>query len=172
MGIMSPPAKSLKLTRAEQQLTELIAQIGELTGEVRGLKRQRDRTQELADLEDQVANLKREKELLTEQSDRKVRETEHSTGLLRTQVEAERKQSQRDAELAAKAAKLEVREENLQADKDRFAEEVRFQREFMQGEVNRLERMIGEVLARVPKVEIKAGGQASARSRDEKADEE
>lgn len=173
------PVPDKRMSRAERRLaglTEQIAaltdQVAELNSEISTLTRQRDRTRELHDLEDQVEKIKLERDRLKEQHAREIRETEHQTGLLRRQVDQDQANAKVKAELAAQEAKLEVREENLQADKDRFAAEVAFQRQFMEREVGRLEGLIKEVLARVPKIEVKAGGQASARSRREEDDDE
>jgi hypothetical protein len=167
MGVMDSPRKGARISREEQQLASLTDAVRELRSEISVLTRQRDLTKSLRDQETLVEKLKLEKDRLVEANDRKVRETEHQTGLLRRQVDQDQANAKKQADLAAQQAKLEVREENLTADKNRFAEEVKFQRDFMQAEIGRLENLIKAVLNRVPVVEVKAGGSVSARQGDD-----
>ena len=123
----------------------LAGELAGLRGDVKALKSERDETAERNKLRDQIEQLKREKATLTEESDRKVRETEHKTGLLKVKQEHEVANARRETELA-------VREENLKADKQRFADEMKFQREHLQREVDRIEGILGKVLERLPDI--------------------
>jgi hypothetical protein len=133
---------------------------GELSGlraDVKALKSERDETAERNQLRDQIEQLKREKATLTEDSARKVRETEHKTGLLKTKQEHEVANARRETELA-------VREENLKADKQRFADEMKFQREHLQREVDRIEGILGKVLERLPDISAAFDGSLNGSS--------
>lgn len=136
--------KSAPVTDTER--TRLADELSELKSEVRALRAERDRTQELVGLKQDISKLQIEKDKLVEDNNRKIRETEHKVGLLKT------KQDQ-DVEHATRQAKLEVREENLTADKTRFEEEMKFQREHLQREVDRVESILEKVLERLPNLQ-------------------
>jgi len=105
---------------------------------------------------DQIERLKREQARLVEENDRKIRETEHKTGLLRAKQE-------QDVAHARRQAVLEVREENLAADKTRFKEEMDFQRRHLQGEVDRIDGVLRAILERLPVIDVELTGGAGTR---------
>jgi len=146
MRLFSPPAPDTERERLANELAGLKA-------EVRALRTERDRTADVNALEDKIEALKREKARLTEENDRKIRETEHKTGLLR-------KQQEHDTEHARRMANLEVREQNLDADRERFAAEMTFQREHMQREVDRFDGIAKALMERLPTIEVDLSGQA------------
>ena len=130
---------------------------GELSGlraDVKSLKSERDETAERNKLRDQIAELKREKATLTEDNNRKIRETEHKTGLLKVRQEHEVANARRETELS-------VREENLKADKRRFADEMEFQRKHLQGEVDRIDGVLKAILERLPVIDVALSGGAA-----------
>jgi chromosome segregation ATPase len=129
----------------DEERDKLAAELAGLRADVKALKSERDETAERNRLRDQIAELKREKAALTEENDRKIRETEHKVGLLKTRQEHEVANARRETE-------LKVREENLKADKQRFADEMKFQREHLQREVDRIEGILGKVLERLPDI--------------------
>lgn len=146
-------------TRPEPD-TDRAAVLEELAGlraDVKALRTERTERAELNDLRDQVEKLKREKATLTEDNDRKIRETEHKVGLLKT------KQDQ-DIAHAKRQTELEVREANLAADKDRFTEEMEFQRKRLEGEVERVERVLNAILERLPNITVELGGDAAVKT--------
>ena len=129
----------------DEERDQLAVELAGLRADVKALKSERDETAERNRLRDQIAELKREKATLTEDNSRKIRETEHKTGLLKVKQEHEVANARRETELA-------VREENLKADKQRFADEMKFQREHLQREVDRIEGILGKVLERLPDI--------------------
>lgn len=143
----------------------LADELAALKGEVKALRAERDSTAALSKVRDEVASLKREKAGLVEENDRKIRETEHKVGLLKTQQDHEISNARRET-------KLEVREENLKADKDRFKAEMDFQRVHLQREVDRIESILGQVLERLPKIDARLTGRVGAApaSAEEKKD--
>lgn len=136
---------------------KLAEELAGLRADVKALKSERDETAERNRLRDQIAELKREKATLAEESARKIRETEHKTGLLKTKQEHEVANARRETELS-------VREENLKADKQRFAGEMEFQREHLQGEVDRIDSVLKAILERLPVIDVALSGDAAPRS--------
>jgi hypothetical protein len=132
---------------------------------VKALKSERDETAERNELRDQIADLKREKAQLTEDNDRKIRETEHKTGLMRAKTS-------QDIDNAKRETELKVREENLAADKQRFAGEMEFQRKHLQGEVDRIDGVLRAILERLPVIDVALSGAAVPRSSRARKDED
>lgn len=99
------------------------------------------------DLREQIETLKIEKSKAEEENARKLREVEHSTGLLRKQVDWER-------EKAVEEAKLNVQKENLAADRKRFEEQMAFNKEQIKAEIDRFESLLGKLMERLPTIKV------------------
>lgn len=130
----------------ESERARLADELAELKGQVKALRAERDETRGLNQLKAEIEELKLSKARLVEENDRKIRETEHKVGLLKLAQDHEVKNAKRETQ-------LEVREHNLKADKDRFADEMEFQRKHLQGEVTRIESILTKVLDRLPNIE-------------------
>lgn len=115
------------IVEVEREIANDIAQVGKLKKEITSLQIERDKK-----LEDFA---------------RREREVEHMIGLERKRQEFEIQQAKRETTTA-------LREENLKADKERFEEQMKFHREALQGEMNRLQELVGQLLRRVPSAEI------------------
>lgn len=124
----------------------LADELAGLRAEVKALRTERDKSSQFIGLQREIETLKMEKARLVEDNDRKIRETEHKVGLLKTKQD-------HDVENARRETKLQVREENLAADKERFKAEMNFQREHLQREVDRIEGILGKVLERLPNID-------------------
>jgi chromosome segregation ATPase len=135
----------------------LAAELAGLRADIKALTSERDGTAERNKLRDQIEQLKREKATLTEDNDRKIRETEHKTGLMRQKTD-------QDIAAAKRETGLQVREENLKADKQRFADEMEFQRKHLQGEVDRIDGILRAILDRLPSIDVALEGTAVPRS--------
>lgn len=136
-----------QLQRDHDETRERLAgELAKLRAEVAALRAERDQTKELTQLKRSISDLQITKDQLVETNDRKIRETEHRVGLLRTQQEHEVANSTREAV-------LKVREENLDADKQRFKDEMDFQRTHLQREVDRVENILTKVLERLPNID-------------------
>jgi len=109
---------------------------------------------EVIALKTKITDLEIQRAQKQEEWDRGDRELRHMVGL-------ERKRQETERELATREAVAKVREENLAADKTRFAEEMKFQRERFEKEVSYLKDMMGDILARLPNInmEIRKGPQ-------------
>lgn len=141
---------------ADEERNRLADEVAQLRAAVKALTTERNDTAERNRLREQVETLKVEKGRLVEENDRKIRETEHATGLLRKQTEQDIANARRDTE-------LRVREENLAADKKRFSDEMEFQRKHLQGEVDRVGRILGQILERLPAINVELTGGVSTR---------
>jgi hypothetical protein len=143
---------------APSERTRLADELAQLKAQVKALRAERDNTRGVTELTQELERLKIEKDRLVETNDRKIRETEHRVGLLK-------KQQDQDVANAKRETKLEVREENLTADKDRFKAEMAFQREHLQREVDRIEGILTKVLERLPNIDATLTGNLTAAKR-------
>lgn len=146
----------MKLRKTDTTRDRLADEIADLRAEIKALRTERDSTAAVSKLRDDLAALKREKATLVEDNDRKIRETEHKVGLLRTQQEHEVANAKRETTLS-------VREENLKADKQRFADEMKFQRDHMQREVDRFDGIAKALMDRLPVIEVDLSGRAATK---------
>ena len=101
----------------------------------------------IEDLQKEITRLEIERDKRVEEFARKEREIEHKIGLERKRQEFEITQSKREAT-------VKVQEENLAADKQRFAGEMDFQRKHLEKEVASLNTLVQEMLKRLPSAEI------------------
>jgi hypothetical protein len=147
MGLFSPPSPS--------ERERLARELAELKGEVHALRSEKDRTADVNRLNAEVERIKLEKGRLIEEHDRKVRETEHKVGLLKLKQEQELANAKRQTE-------LEVREQNLAADKKRFESEMTFQRTHLQEEISRIDGILTKVLDRLPDVNASLRGKVGS----------
>lgn len=122
---------------------ELLNEIAELRSDVQALNTEREKTSKVNDLQRQIASLEIAKDKLIEDNDRKIRETEHSVGLLRTKQD-------HDIEHATRMAKLEVAESNLTTERESFKKDMDFRTEQMKGEMERFEAITEKILQRLP----------------------
>lgn len=127
------------------EIRALKLQIADLEAKIESLTKQSDNLAERNRLKGEVEDLKLEKARLVEENDRRIRETEHKVGLLKTKQD-------HDVEHARRMAQLEVREQNLDADRKRFEGEMKFQREHFEREATGIRDILGEVLKRLPDV--------------------
>lgn len=140
--------------------TELLTELRGLRKEIAELLVRRGVLKREVDLSDEVVRLK------TEISDLKIdkgrREEKHAADEreLRHMIGLEKKRQEFEVTAAKRESIVAVREENLAADKQRFADEMKFQRERFTEEVGYLKSMVGEVLERLPSVNVALEGTA------------
>jgi hypothetical protein len=163
MGI--PIGDGKRRQRELEGLTLLEEQLARLTGEVKALRTEKDRSVEVTALNERIETMKRERDRLTETHDREVRETEHAVGLLRRQTEA-------DAANMKRAAELGVQQQNLNAEKALLKRETDFQREFLERYAGRMEDVLATVIAKVPDVSAVLKGTFVAGSAEHEDDAE
>jgi hypothetical protein len=154
LGVLDRHGRVLAEVRA------LSRQLAELEGRVAAKRDERDTVAELAAMTKEKTQLEITLDRVREDHAREKREIEHMVGLHRKRVEFEIERARRETE-------LEVREENLSADKARFEAEMKFTRDRMSEEVGYLKEMIGHVLERLPKVEVNKTLELALNSRAE-----
>lgn len=140
-----------------EERDRLAGELAGLRADVKALKTERDETASANKLRDQIAELKREKAQLTEENDRKIRETEHKVGLLKTKQD-------HDVAHARRTAVLEVRESNLEADRHRFEAEMKFQRDHFDQRAAEQDKILKAILERLPAIDVSLTGGATPRS--------
>ena len=101
------------------------------------------------DLRGEIETLKIEKATIKEEHSRKDREIEHKVGLQRTRQTME-------VEIAKRETTVQVREENLVAQEDRFKEHMDFLTGRLEGEVKYQREMIADMIERMPSAKILA----------------
>lgn len=101
------------------------------------------------ELRKEVETLETEKARRTEEFATREREIEHKVGLERKRQEFELGAAKREATLA-------VREENLAADRKRFEDQMSFHEKRFTEEVTYLKEMMGQVMERLPNVNVEA----------------
>lgn len=138
----------------DAQLLTLTEKIETLSRRVAELKGEREQATEELGLSTRVVELQRQKTKLEIELDRvketharEQREIDHKLGLHRTQVTQE-------IELAKREQVVTLREEALSKQQERFEEEMKFTRERMQGEIDRLSGLTTEILERLPVVKF------------------
>jgi predicted nucleic acid-binding Zn-ribbon protein len=116
------------------------AEVRRLTNEIVGL--QREKTQKEIELD-----------RVKEEHSREKRDIEHMVGLHKKRVEQE-------IELASRESTLSVREENIQAERKRFEDQMKFMEKRMGGELDRLNGLTSDILERLPNFEafVELGG--------------
>ena len=127
--------------------TALAGEVERLTESNAGEKERLAVERELAATRKELTDLSIRRDQEVEKHARTQREIEHKVGLHKKQVELE-------ITAAKKETELQVKEENLKAEKERFEKEIAFMRERFETEVGYLREMMGEVLNRLPNVEV------------------
>jgi hypothetical protein len=110
----------------------------------------------LLELKQEIETLKIEKARILEGQERTQREVEHKVGL-------ERKRQAFELESGKREATLAVREENLTADRKRFAEQMKFHEDRFTAEVGYLKDLLGQIMERLPSTEIELTGTVGGR---------
>ena len=135
---------------------KLAAELAQLRADIKALRPERDEAAALVKLRDEVDRLKREKAQLAEDNDRKIRDTEHKVGLLKTKQD-------HDVEHARRMAQLGVREANLAADRERFEAEMKFQRDHFDARSDQQDKLLEAILERLPSIDVALSGDAAPR---------
>lgn len=123
--------------------------VSKVNDELQGIKSLRDLSAKVKAAREELETLKIEQARKDEEFERREREIEHKVGLERTRQEFEIEQAKREATVA-------VREENLDADRRRFEEQMKFQEERFTKEVGYLKEMLTEIVQRLPSAEFTA----------------
>lgn len=113
-----------------------------------------DKIQSYLDLSSEIAKLREERTNLTidisksnEKYEKREREIEHKLGLERLRQEQELK-------LGLREGLIKLAEANLAEDRKRFEEQMKFNREQMEGQIKYLKDLISPLLEALPKMTI------------------
>ena len=126
-----------------EDLRELRGSVDKILRLIDGRKNVVTLTSEVVDLKNQIADLEINKSQLTEAHEREKREVQHFVGLEKRRQEVEIVQSTREATLA-------VREANLDADKLRFEEHIKFVEAAQAKHLEDIKDLLGKVIERIP----------------------
>ena len=121
--------------------------LSDVEGAMRSVKTMAQLNGQVVKLKENLETLKIEKDREDEKFARKEREIEHKIGLERKRQEFEISQAKREAT-------VDIREENLSADRTRFEDQMKFQEQRFTEEVGYLKDMVSQVLKRVPDASI------------------
>jgi hypothetical protein len=130
-----------------EELQLLKRDIAKLSGERDAVREELKLGDEVTRLKRTLTNLEIERDKIIEEHEREKREVEHHVGLERKRMEFEIDSAKRDTTLT-------VREENLSAQIERFEEQMKFRTERFDMEVGYLKELMGEILERLPHVEV------------------
>lgn len=129
------------------KLDAIREQIADLKAERKSLSKINELSAERNALKSEITDLRIEKSKITEDHAREERELRHMVGL-------EKKRQEQELALGKQEAILQVREENLEADKERFEEQMDFMTKRMEKEVGYLKDIMGQILDRLPTVSV------------------
>jgi chromosome segregation ATPase len=144
MGLFGLSDEERELLKEMRGLKEAIADL-RVRKDV--LKREIDLSNEVVNLKRQISDLEVKKSSLEEKHAREDRELRHMIGL-------EKKRQEFEVESSKKDAVITVRQENLDADKKRFEDQMKFQSSRFTEEVVYLKSLMGEILDRLPTVTV------------------
>ena len=145
--------------KTDERLEELTEEIKTLAKRVAALRGEKDALSEARSLHEEVLHLKETiedlkiKELrLKEEQDKEKRETRHMVGLERKRQEFEFEQKEQEIDQARREAMLEVREENLAAEREAFEKNMEFMTNQLNAQIADTKDILSQVLERLPNV--------------------
>ncbi len=113
----------------------------------KALKEEVSYSTEIIRLKKRITDLEIQEGKIKEGHEKEDRELRHMIGL-------EKKRQTFEIDQAKRETTVVVREENLGADKARFSDEMKFQRERFTDEVKYLKDLMGEILERLPNISV------------------
>jgi hypothetical protein len=149
MGLFDKQTREL-----DTAVLALKAEIEELRIERNAQMKQLDAAKSVIDLKRQITDLEIAKAKIVEDNAREKREVTHMVGLERKRQEFEAEQATKSIENARERALLEVREENLDAERKAFDKSMDFQQKRFEKEVGYLKDLMGQILERLPTVTV------------------
>jgi hypothetical protein len=131
----------------DEEKDKLLEEIRELRADLKTKKKELALLEDANRLKQEIEELKISKSRLKEEHDKEDRELRHMIGLEKKRQEFEISQAKRETS-------VQVREENLTAEKKRFEDEMKFMRKQFESEMVRLEAIYKDIIARLPTVII------------------
>lgn len=144
------PTESAARERKDQIITQiegLATVLAEVKSELKETSSARRLQTQLTKLKEEIADAEINRSKQAEEFARERREIEHHVGL-------ERERTTLEIEQGKQQAKLDVREENLWAEKDRFEDHMKFYKEQMDAHIADVKTILTEVMTRVPTVTV------------------
>jgi hypothetical protein len=156
MGIFDRTPSKREALEAElsEQVLALRDQLARLESQLKIRSQESQLTVEANKLREQIAQLNIDKDRIVEDNAREKREVTHMVGLERKRQEFEAEEARKGIERARSEAVLDVREENLKAERDAFTKEMKFREERFTAEVGYLKDLMSEILERLPTVTV------------------
>ena len=142
-------------SKEEKRLVEHLRASNNGASTLEHMQRTERLTAEVVALKRQIAELEVTKSKALEEFEKRERELRHMIGLEKARMEQERTQLHVEIAQSGKSARLEVREENLKAEQQRFAEQLRFNTERFEKMEVYLKDMTQSILARLPDVNVR-----------------
>ncbi len=138
--------------RFEQRMTEAVERILEdalntVRKDIEGIATVTELRRTITTLQEEKEKALIEKDRREEEWGRKEREIKHKVGL-------EQKRQEQEIELAKREAKLEVGESNLEQERKLSEQQMKFEREQLQGQYDKLFALFEPVLKALPSAEI------------------
>lgn len=133
-------------TLIKQLWEEAVAKVSD---ELAGIRSLRDLSAKVKQLREEAETLKIEAARKDEEYAKRDREIEHKVGL-------ERERQKNELENAKREAVVTVREKNLEADRTRFEEQMKFHEDRFSKEVGYLKELLESVVKALPSAEFTA----------------
>ncbi|MGJ0510216.1 MAG: hypothetical protein ACR652_24480 [Methylocystis sp.] len=134
----------------------LVAALTNVETELSSIKSMSDLSAKVKELREELEALQAATARKQEEFDRRERDVEHKIGLERKRQELEQQKQQLELTASKREAIVQLREENLAADRKRFAEQMEFHDQRFTQEVTYLKEIIGDIAKRLPSAEIYA----------------
>lgn len=130
-----------------QALNRLSSEVAKIRDDLKSRKDVLALTNDIVELKERLADLKVQESVVKEKHARETREVQHFVGL-------EKKRQEVELDQATREAKLDVREENLKADKERFDSHVKFVEDRMNTHLGDMKDLLTSVMERIPTVTV------------------
>ena len=156
MGLFDkkPDRRAELEAQLSDQVLELRDSIARLEATLKVKSKETELTATANALKEQIAQLNIDKDRIVEANERDKREVTHMVGLERKRQEFEAEQARAGIETARKEAVLEVKTENLKAEREAFKKEMDFREQRFEEEVGYLKDLMGQILERLPTVTV------------------
>ncbi len=134
----------------------LVAALTNVEAELASIKSMSDLSAKVKELREEMESLQAATARKQEEFDRRERDVEHKIGLERKRQELDQQRQAMELSASKREAIVALREENLAADRKRFAEQMEFHDQRFTSEVSYLKDMLGDIVKRLPSAEIYA----------------
>ncbi len=134
-------------TEERQMIAGLRHELQELCQRREGVTQEVILSAEVIDLKKRIVELEIEEGKIKEGHEKEDRELRHMIGLEKERQKFEVQQAKRETTVV-------VREENLSADKKRFADQMQFQEKRFTEEVGYLKALMESILGRLPNIDV------------------